>query len=220
MIEYYQSIAPWMLPYLKDRPVMLTRYPDGIEGKSFFQKDAPGFAPQWIRPEKIYPQDSQRDIAYFVLESADALAYMANLGAIPIHMWSSRLPISSSPDWLLFDIDPKGSTTRNAVTVAQETAAVLREIGLRPYLKTSGQAGLHVVVGLRPRYTYEQARMFSELVARVVVSADTRRGHDDPHSGRAQGQGIYRLSATGPWQDDRGAILGAPVTGRAGLRAA
>jgi bifunctional non-homologous end joining protein LigD len=170
LVAYYQSIARWMLPYLKDRPVMLTRYPDGVEGKSFYQKDAPGFAPPWLRTEKIYSHDSQRDIAYFVLESPDALAYMANLAAITIHIWSSRLPHLEVPDWLLFDIDPKGSTTRNAVLVAQETAAVLREIGLRPYLKTSGQAGLHVVVGLEPKYTYEQARIFSELVARVVVT--------------------------------------------------
>lgn len=170
LVTYYQSIARWMLPYLKDRPVMLTRYPDGIAGKSFYQKDAPGFAPQWLRTEKIYSHDSQRDIAYFILESADALAYMANLAAITIHIWSSRMPHLEIPDWLLFDIDPKGSTTRNAVLVAQQTASVLREIGLRPYLKTSGQAGLHVVVGLEPKYTYEQARLFSELVARVVVS--------------------------------------------------
>jgi bifunctional non-homologous end joining protein LigD len=170
LVAYYQSIASWMLPYLKDRPVMLTRYPDGIDGKSFYQKDAPGFAPPWLRTEKIYSHDSQRDISYFILDSADALAYMANLAAITIHIWSSRLPHLENPDWLLFDIDPKGSTTRNAVLVAQETAAALREVGLRPYLKTSGQAGLHVVVGLEPKYTYEQARMFSEAVARLVVS--------------------------------------------------
>lgn len=170
LVEYYVAIADWMLPYLKDRPVMLTRYPDGIEGKSFYQKDAPGFAPPWLRTEKIYSHDSQRDISYFILDSADALAYMANLAAITIHIWSSRLPHLENPDWLLFDIDPKGSTTRNAVAVAEETAAALRELGLRPYLKTSGQAGLHVVVGLEPKYTYEQARMFSELVARLVVN--------------------------------------------------
>ncbi len=170
LIVYYQAIAPWMLPYLKDRPVVLTRYPDGIEGKSFFQKDAPSFAPAWIRTESIYSPDTARDIAYFVLESAEAIGYMANLGAIPIHIWSSRVPHLERPDWLLFDIDPKGSTTRRAVIVAQEVGAVLRSVGLRPYLKTSGQRGLHVVVGLEPRYTYEQARMFSEMVAGLVVS--------------------------------------------------
>jgi bifunctional non-homologous end joining protein LigD len=170
LIEYYETIAPWMLPYLKDRPVMLTRYPDGIEGKSFYQKDAPGYAPDWFRRVKVYSEDSKREISYFILESVDALKYIANMGAVPIHIWSSRVPNLSSPDWLLFDIDPKGSTTPHAVRVAQETAAVLRSTGMRPYVKTSGQAGIHVVVGLKTGYTYEQARMFSEAVARVVVA--------------------------------------------------
>ena len=149
---------------------MLTRYPDGIEGKSFFQKDAPGFAPQWIRRARVYSEDSKREISYFILESAEALKYIANMGAIPVHIWSSRVPNLGSPDWLLFDIDPKGSTTAQAVRVALETGVVLRSAGMRPYVKTSGQAGIHVVVGLRPGYTYEQARMFSEAVARVVVA--------------------------------------------------
>jgi bifunctional non-homologous end joining protein LigD len=169
LLHYYWTIAPWMLPYLKERPVVLTRYPDGIEGKSFFQKDAPQFAPPWVRTEHVYSPDANREIAYFVLESPEAIAYMANLGSIPIHIWSSRFPHLERPDWLLFDIDPKQSTTEQAVIVAREVGAVLREIGMRPYVKTSGQMGIHVVVGLEPRYTYEQAKMFSELVAGVVL---------------------------------------------------
>jgi bifunctional non-homologous end joining protein LigD len=170
LVAYYRAISKWMLPYLKDRPVMLTRFPDGIEGKMFYQKDAPGFVPSWIRTEKIYSEDSQREISYFILDSEDALAYVANLAAITIHMWSSRIPHLERPDWLLFDIDPKGSTTRHAVEVAREVAAVLREVGLEPCVKTSGQMGIHVVVGLAPKYTYDQAKMFSELVAQVVVN--------------------------------------------------
>ncbi len=170
MVAYYRAISKWMLPYLKDRPVMLTRFPDGIEGKMFYQKDAPAFAPPWIRTEKIYSEDSQREISYFILDSEEALAYVANLAAITIHIWSSRIPHLERPDWLLFDIDPKGSTTRHAVEVAREVAAVLREVGLEPCLKTSGQMGLHVVVGLAPKYTYDQAKMFSELVSQVVVN--------------------------------------------------
>ena len=170
LVAYYRAISKWMLPYLKDRPVMLARYPDGIEGKTFYQKDAPGFAPSWIRTEKIYSEDSQREISYFILDSEEALAYVANLAAITIHVWSSRIPHLERPDWLLFDIDPKGTTTRHAVEVAREAAAVIREIGLEPCLKTSGQMGIHVVVGLAPKYTYEQAKMFSELVAQVVVN--------------------------------------------------
>jgi bifunctional non-homologous end joining protein LigD len=170
LVAYYRAISKWMLPYLKDRPVMLTRYPDGIEGKMFYQKDAPAFVPHWIRTEKIYSEDSQREISYFILDSEEALAYVANLAAITIHMWSSRIPHLERPDWLLFDIDPKGSTTRHAVEVAREVANVLREVGLEPCLKTSGQMGIHVVVGLAPKYTYDQAKMFSELVSQVVVN--------------------------------------------------
>ncbi|MGD0073946.1 MAG: DNA ligase D [Candidatus Binataceae bacterium] len=170
LIKYYEAMARWMIPYLKDRPVMIVRYPDGIEGNSFYQKDAPGFAPEWIRTEKIYSEDSRREIAHFILESKEAIAYVANLGTIPIHIWSSRIPHLERPDWLLFDIDPKGSTTESAVKVAQAVGAALREVGLRPCVKTSGQMGLHVMVGLRPIYTYEQARMFSELIARLVVA--------------------------------------------------
>jgi bifunctional non-homologous end joining protein LigD len=169
LVEYYLTIAPWMLPYLKDRPVVLTRYPDGIKGKSFFQKDAPAFAPAWIRREKVYSRDSERWISYFILESAEAIAYMANLGVIPIHIWSSSVPHLERPDWLLFDIDSKESTTAKAIRVAHEVRAVLGEIGLRPCVKTSGQMGIHVLVGLATNYTYENARMFAELVARAVV---------------------------------------------------
>jgi bifunctional non-homologous end joining protein LigD len=168
LVAYYEAIAPWMLPYLKDRPVVLTRYPNGIEGKSFFQKDAPAFAPDWIRKEKIYAEDAQREIAYFIVESAETLAYIANSASIPIHMWSSRIQHLERPDWLLFDIDPKGATTREAVTVARAVITALEEVGMRPYVKTSGQKGIHVMVGLVPEYTYVQARMFSEMVARVV----------------------------------------------------
>jgi bifunctional non-homologous end joining protein LigD len=169
LVAYYRAISKWMLPYLKDRPVMLTRYPDGIAGKMFYQKDAPAFVPSWIRIEKIWSEDSKREIGYFILDSEEALAYVANLAAITIHVWSSRITHLERPDWLLFDIDPKGSTTKFAVQVARETAAVLREVGLEPCLKTSGQMGLHVVVGLAPKYTYAQAKMFSELVAEIVV---------------------------------------------------
>jgi bifunctional non-homologous end joining protein LigD len=170
LVDYYRKIARWMLPYLKDRPVMIVRYPDGIEGKSFYQKDAPAFAPEWIRTVTIYSHDSQRDINYFVVENEDALAYLANLATIPIHIWSSRIGSVENPDWLLFDLDPKGSTTEKAVHTARETVKLLSEIGLKSAIKTSGQMGIHVMVGLKPIYTYQQARDFSEIVARLVVA--------------------------------------------------
>jgi bifunctional non-homologous end joining protein LigD len=168
-IRYYESIARYMLPYLRDRPVMVERFPDGIEGKSFVQKEAPDFAPKWIRAEKI-ADDSGTEKKCLVIESRRALAWIANLGAIPIHIWSSRIRHLVRPDWLLFDLDPKGSTTAMAVEVAREVIDILGQLGLRSAVKTSGQAGLHVCVGLEPRYTYDQARNFCELVARVIAA--------------------------------------------------
>ena len=112
MVDYYRAIAKWTLPYLDDRPVMLTRFPDGINGKSFYQKDAPAFAPRWLRTEKVYSEDADREISYFIIDSEEALAYIANLAAMTIHMWSSRMRHLERPDWLLFDIDPKGLDDR------------------------------------------------------------------------------------------------------------
>ena len=97
LVEYYRAISKWMLPYLKDRPVMLTRYPDGIDGKMFYQKDAPAFAPPWIRTEKIYSEDSQREISYFILDSEEALAYVANLARSRFICGRRASSISSVP---------------------------------------------------------------------------------------------------------------------------
>src|SRR5260370_1510794 len=97
-----------------------------------YQKDPPAFAPPWIRTEKIYSEDSQREISYFIIDSEEALAYVANLAAITIHMCSSRIQNLERPDWLLLDIDPKGSTTLNAVGLGRDRADVLREGELAP----------------------------------------------------------------------------------------
>ncbi len=86
-----------MLPYLRDRPIVLTRYPDGIAGKSFFQKDAPEFAPDWVRTERVYSKDTDREIDYFVVDDAEMLRYVANMGTIPIHAWSARVAGARAP---------------------------------------------------------------------------------------------------------------------------
>ena len=109
LIDYYGGIAPWLLPYLKDRPVVLTRYPDGIDGKSFFQKDAPVYAPSWLRPETMWSEHAEREIHYFVLDDVESLLYVANLGTIPLHVWSSRVAALERPDWCILDLDPKGA---------------------------------------------------------------------------------------------------------------
>ncbi|MBI4589614.1 MAG: DNA ligase D [Candidatus Rokubacteria bacterium] len=171
LVAYYESIAPLLLPYLRDRPLVLTRYPDGIAGKSFFQKDAPEFIPAWVRTERIYSKDAEREIDYFIVNDAVTLRYVANLGTIPLHLWSSRLGSLDRPDWLILDLDPKGAPFTDVVKVARGLHAILEEIGLPDYVKTSGATGLHILIPLGARYTHEEARTFARLLALLAVEA-------------------------------------------------
>ncbi|MDR7418314.1 MAG: DNA ligase D [Armatimonadota bacterium] len=171
LIAYYDAVAPWLLPYLKDRPLVLTRYPDGIAGKSFFQKDAPAFVPSWVRTERIYSRDADREISYFIVSDAETLRYVVNLGTIPLHLWSSHLGSLEAPDWLVLDLDPKGAPFADVVHVARALHKILDEIGLPHYAKTSGSTGLHVLVPLGAAYTYEEARTFARLVGLLAQEA-------------------------------------------------
>ena len=170
LIEYYRSIAPWLLPYLRDRPVVLTRYPDGIHGKSFFQKDAPGFAPEWIRTEPMWSEDTQREIDYFVCDDEASLLYLINLGTIPLHVWGSRVGTLERPDWCILDLDPKEAEFRHVVTVARAIHELCDGIGLPCFVKTSGSTGLHVLLPLARQCTYEQSLTLGGLLARVVAA--------------------------------------------------
>jgi bifunctional non-homologous end joining protein LigD len=169
LVGYYEAIAPTMLPHLRDRPIVLTRYPDGITGKSFFQKDAPEFAPEWVRTERIYSKDTDREIDYFVVDDAEMLQYVANMGTIPIHVWSARIGALERPDWLVLDLDPKGAPFTDVVRVAQMVHRVLDELEVPSYVKTSGATGLHVLVPLGAQYTHEQSRTLARLLAVMVV---------------------------------------------------
>jgi bifunctional non-homologous end joining protein LigD len=171
LIGYYDAIAPWLVPYLRDRPIVLTRYPDGIAGKSFFQKDAPDFAPAWVRTEPIYSKDTDRDIDYFVVDDAETLRYVANMGTIPIHVWNARVAALERPDWLVLDLDPKGAPFTDVVRVAQALHRLLDDLELPGYAKTSGATGLHVLLPLGARYTHEQTRTLARLLAMLVVQA-------------------------------------------------
>src|SRR5947207_13147255 len=111
-------MAPWLLSYLKDRPVVLTRFPDGIDGKSFYQKDAPGFVPDWIRTERVWSGHAERKIDYFVCDDVESLLYLVNLGTIPLHLWASRVGQLERTDWCVLDLDPKGARFAHLVLLA------------------------------------------------------------------------------------------------------
>ncbi len=171
LIDYYVTVAPHLLPYLRDRPVVLTRYPDGIDGKSFFQKDAPVYVPDWIRTETIHSDDAGRDIRYFVIDDEESLRYVANLGTIPLHVWPSRAGSLDHPDWMVIDLDPKGAPFSHVVQVARALKTILDELGLPGYPKTSGATGLHVLIPMGQRYSDEDTRTFARVLATLTVEA-------------------------------------------------
>ncbi len=174
LVAYYESIAPWLLPYLRDRPVVLTRYPDGITGKSFYQKDAPGFTPSWIRTARIRAEEVKRDIDYLVVDDVESLRWVVNLGTIPLHVWGSRVPMLERPDWLVLDLDPKGAPFTDVVKVALTLRRILERLEVPSWVKTSGKTGLHIVVPLGARYSYEHARALARLLATLGVETAPR----------------------------------------------
>jgi bifunctional non-homologous end joining protein LigD len=174
LIEYYRSVSPWLLPYLRDRPLVLTRYPDGIAGKSFYQKDAPDLAPGRVRTVGVWSDASQRTIDYFVCDDVDALVYLANLGTIPLHLWPSRVAALDRPDWCILDLDPKGAPFAHVATLARAIKRMCDELGLPAFVKTSGASGLHVLVPLGGQCTFEQSRSLAHLVAWTLVREHPR----------------------------------------------
>jgi bifunctional non-homologous end joining protein LigD len=158
-----------MLVYLRDRPLVLTRYPDGITGPSFFQKDAPEYAPEWLRRETMWSEQAEREIRYFIADDVPSLRYIANMAAIPLHVWASRVGNLERPDWCILDLDPKEAPFSSVVTVALAVRALCVDVGLPSFIKTTGSTGLHILLPLGRMLTHEQSRHLGELLARVVV---------------------------------------------------
>jgi bifunctional non-homologous end joining protein LigD len=169
LIDYYRAASKWILPYLKNRPLVMTRFPDGIEGKQFYQKDAPEFAPEWVRTQPIWSEESQRNVKYFVCDDEESLLYIANLGCIPIHVWASSVGSLEQCDWCVIDLDPKEAPFSDVVRCAQSLHRLCEQIGLPHYVKTTGKTGLHILVPLGRLCTYEQSRTLGELLARVML---------------------------------------------------
>ncbi|HEU4614185.1 MAG TPA: DNA ligase D [Kofleriaceae bacterium] len=168
LIEYYRSVAPYLLPYLKDRPTVLSRYPDGIDGETFYQKDTPDWVPPWLRTTTLWSEHSQREIHYLLIDDADGLAFVANLASIPIHAWASRIADLERPDWTIIDLDPKNAPREHVVPLALAIHALCEDIGLPNFVKTSGQTGLHVLIPLGGQCTFDQARTLAYLIGLII----------------------------------------------------
>ena len=165
LINYYYQVAPYMLPYLKDRPQSLNRYPNGIKGESFYQKDVAGKVPGWI---KTYPYESDPSKHFLVVSDEASLLYMASLGCIEMNPWSSRVQSPGNPDWCIIDLDPDKTTFNQVIETAQVTRKLLESCGIPCYCKTSGSTGLHIYIPMGAKYSYEESKEFGRLIATIV----------------------------------------------------
>jgi bifunctional non-homologous end joining protein LigD len=164
LLDYYDAAWPWIAPYLADRPVVLTRYPDGIDGKSFFQQNAPDWTPAWVLHRDIEGTD------FFICNEKRTLLYVINSGAIPLHVWSARTASLDRPDWSVIDLDPKSAPFSDVVRIARHIHRLLEELAAPHFIKTSGQTGLHILLPLGAQLDHDGARGLAEALARVVVN--------------------------------------------------
>jgi bifunctional non-homologous end joining protein LigD len=169
LLAYYFGVARYILPFLKDRPLVLRRYPNGISGEAFFQKDAAKETPEWIETVTIESENKNKPIRYIVASDRATLIYLTNLGCIDHNPWSSRYDDQEHPDYIFFDLDPTEGTPFATVTkLGRLLLEALEKFDLQAFTKTSGASGIHIFLPVDPRYTYEQARLLVEAIASIV----------------------------------------------------
>ncbi len=169
VIDYYQQIADYILPYLKDRPQSLKRNPNGILDKGFFHKDAGDEAPSWVQHMEIYSESAKKEIDYIICNDKATLAYLNNLGCIELNPWNSTTKALDKPDYLIIDIDPSEKNTfEQVIETANVFKALLDKAGAESFCKTSGATGLHIFVPMGKKYLYEQVKDFAHLLCITV----------------------------------------------------
>lgn len=169
LVNYYAAVSDIILPYLKDRPQSLHRFPNGVTDEGFYQKDIDkAKAPDWLKTEVVYSESNNKNIDYLICNDKATLLYMANLGCIEMHPWNSRIQSPENPDWLVIDLDPEQIAFTEVVNAALETRKFLEALHIDSYCKTSGSTGLHIYVPLAAKYDYDIAKNFAQLVATHV----------------------------------------------------
>lgn len=174
LIDYYDHIGSIMIPYTKNRPLTMVRYPRGIDEKGFYQKDAPDYFPSWIKRKKIAKKEDGKT-TYIIANHPATLVYLANQGCITPHCWLSKIDKLHYPDKLVFDLDPAPGIGFSYVrTTALRLKELLEEVGLIPFVKTTGSRGLHVVVPIKRTVRFDRARKFTRAVAEHLVADDPK----------------------------------------------
>ncbi len=215
MIEYYVRMAPYMLPYLRDRPLSMQVFPDGIEGKSFWRKDKPTHAPSWI---ESWTYHGEKTKTYIVVNEVATLAWVANAGVIDLHPWHSRIDDPGAPDWAVFDLDPfEPATFQDVINIAKLVKAALDHYGMHGVVKTSGQTGLQIYVPVRRGPDYAAVRNWVEEVGKAIDQAAPGRVELGMGSCQTDWTHPHRLHAEHHQQDARGAVLTASRARRTGV---
>lgn len=166
LLKYYEKVSPYMLPHLKDRPIVLQRFPNGIKGHSFYQKEAPEFTPGWMPTVEV--EHSEKTIRYLLANDLKSLLYIVNLGSIEIHPFLSRFEHIDEPDYLVIDLDPADLPFEAVIPVAQEVKKILDLLKVKSYPKISGKRGLHVYLPLQAKYSYEDVETIAKLLAHLI----------------------------------------------------
>lgn len=166
VIQYYINVAGWMVPHLRDRPVTLIRFPEGVSGERFYAKNAPSFTPDWVKRFPVPRRRHEGVIDYILINNAETLAWCANLGAIELHPFLHRAPKIDRPTHLAFDLDPgEGADLFTCVEVAFLLKAVFARLGLESWPKVSGSKGLQIYIPLNTPATYDKTQPFAKAVA-------------------------------------------------------
>ncbi len=168
MLNYYYQMAPIMLPYYKDKPQTLNRFPNGIHGKTFYQKDVKGKAPDWAKTYPYYSNADEREKEFFVITDEAGFLYAAWLGCIEINPWNSRIQKPDNPDWCIIDLDPDKQSYDQVVETARVTKEILGAIDVPAYPKTSGSTGMHIYIPFGAKYSYEHCKEFGRVIAKLV----------------------------------------------------
>jgi bifunctional non-homologous end joining protein LigD len=171
VIDYYIRVAPYLLPHLKDRPVTLKRFPDGVQGKFFFEKDAPRFTPAWVRKFPVPRRNGGADIEYIVVDDLATLVWLGNLASLELHPFLHRVSNLDLPRSVVFDLDPgEGAGVLECARVAFLLRELLDELKLQAYAKVSGSKGLQVYVPLNRKAHYSSTQAFARAVAELLAS--------------------------------------------------
>ena len=168
LINYYYQVAPLILPYLKDRPQSLNRFPNGIYGKSFYQKNMTGKVPDWVETYLYYSEADQENKDYILANNEATLLLLAGMGCIELNPESNTTKQPDHPTWCIIDLDPDKNSFDQVIEAARVTKQVLDNLGVPSYCKTSGSTGLHVYIPLGGKYTYEQSKEFARAIVTLV----------------------------------------------------